>query len=100
MSTDAIKFLEKMNGRLTLGGSIWAIRKCDEISQIEFAKTLGVSKQYLCDLEHDRKRVSAKQAAKFAEVLGYPPVLFIKFALQDQLYHDGLKFEIELKAVA
>ena len=62
MTTNARKYLEKLVGRLTLGKAIRSIRLGEEESQVEFAKRLGVSKQYLCDLEHDRKIVSARKA--------------------------------------
>jgi DNA-binding transcriptional regulator YiaG len=49
--------LTKTGSSLTLGGLILAIRRSDEISQLDFAYKLGVSKQYLCDLEHDRNQL-------------------------------------------
>jgi len=52
----------------------------------------------LCDLEHDRKIVSAKKAKEFAETLGYSPEQFIALALQDSLEHDGIHMLVEVKA--
>jgi len=98
MTTSARKYLEKLVGRLTLGGSIRSIRQGDGESQIDFAKKLGVSKQYLCDLEHNRKIVSAKKAKQFATILGYPVEQFIALALQDSLEHDGIHMLVEVKA--
>lgn len=98
MSTDAKKFLEKDIGRLTLGMAIRSIRQGEGESQISFAERLGISKQYLCDLEHDRKIVSPKKAKQFADTLGYSPEHFIALALQDSLEHDGLFMKIEVKA--
>ncbi len=54
MTTNARKHLEKLVGRFNLRRAIRSIRQ-GKRSQIDFAKWLGVSKQYLCDLEHDRK---------------------------------------------
>ena len=69
-TNDVLTTLEKITGRrLTLGSAVWALRTTEEISQVAFAKKLGVSKQYLCDLDHDRKSVSPKQAEKFADCL-------------------------------
>lgn len=96
-----LKLLEKIaSKRLTLGSAIWAMRTSDGISQVEFAEKLGVSKQYLCDLEHDRKSVSVKQAAKFAKVLGHPVITFIQLAIQDQLNKENLKLKVKLQKVA
>lgn len=98
MSTDARKYLEQSVGRMSLGRAIRAIRQGEEESQISFAKRLDISKQYLCDLEHDRKIVSAKKAKQFAEILGYSPEHFIALAFQDSLEHDGIHMSVEVKA--
>ncbi len=98
MNTNARTHLESLVGRLTLGKTIRSIRQGEEESQIEFAQRLGVSKQYLCDLEHDRKLVSAKKAYQFAELLGYSPEQFISLAIQDSLEHDGIHMLVEVKA--
>lgn len=103
MSTkkNALELLEKISGRpLTLGSAIWSIRTSDELSQVEFAEKLAVSKQYLCDLEHDRKSVSLKQAAKFAKLLGHPTITFVQLAIQDQLNNEKLKLKVNLQEVA
>ena len=36
---------------------------CDKISQSEFARTLGVSRSHLCDVEKGRKVVSPEHEA-------------------------------------
>lgn len=98
MNTNAREYLEKSVGRLTLGKAIRSIRQGEGTSQVEFAKQLGVSKQFLCDLEHDRKIVSAKKAKQFAENLGYSTEQFIALALQDSLEHDGFHMIVDVKA--
>ncbi|HLB43010.1 MAG TPA: helix-turn-helix transcriptional regulator [Gammaproteobacteria bacterium] len=99
MSTDALLELEKVSGKkLTLGNFIWSIRMCDEINQADFAKKLGVSRQYLCDLEHGRKSVSPKKAKQFAKKLGYSEKQFIALAVQDTLERDGIHLKVILKA--
>lgn len=98
MTINARKYLEKLVGRLTLGRAIRSIRQGKGESQIDFAKKLGVSKQYLCDLEHNRKIVSAKKAKQFATILGYPVEQFIVLAIQDSLEHDGIHMLVEVKA--
>ena len=99
MSTDALSSLEKISGKkLTLGKLIWSIRMCDEISQVDFAEKLGVSKQYLCDLERGRKSVSPKKAQSFAKKLGYSQEQFIALAIQDALKQDGIHMQVIVKA--
>ena len=101
MSTRALQEVEKISGKkLTLGNLLSTIRTCDELSQADFAKKLKISRQYLCDLEHGRKSLSAKKAQEFSEKLGYSTKQFIALALQDSLEQDGIFFNVELKAVA
>lgn len=101
MSIKTLKKLEEIAGeRLTLGKAIWALRSCDEVSQNAFSKILGVSRQYLCDLEHNRKEVSAKKAAEFAHKLGHSERQFIRLAIQDTLARQGLMYNIELRDAA
>ncbi|MDO8953427.1 MAG: helix-turn-helix transcriptional regulator [Gammaproteobacteria bacterium] len=97
MTTNALEYFEKKLGKLTFGKMLWSLRKCDEISQTEFAKKLGVSKQYLCDIEKERTGVSVEKAQEMAKTLGYSEKQFIRLALQDQLTHAGIKFEIHLE---
>ena len=98
MSTNARQYLEKISGKLTLGSAIRSIRLCEGESQTAFAKKLDVSTQYLCDLEHNRKIISAKKAKKFADILGYSPEQFVALAIQDSFNHDGIHMLVEVKA--
>ncbi len=95
------KFLEKLiGGRLSLGDAIRNTRECDEMSQVNFAKKLGVSKSYLSDLENDRKEVSPKKAAEFARILEDSEAQFVRLAIQDMLIRQGLHYTIELHKAA
>ncbi len=98
MTINAREYLEREGGRLTLGRTLRSIRLGEDESQTVFSKKLGISTQYLCDLEHDRKIVSAKKAKHFADVLGYSVEQFIALAIQDSLEHDGIHMSIEVKA--
>ena len=96
--SDAVKFLEGIAGPLTFGGLLEAIRKGEEMSQVDFADELEISKAHLCDIEKGRRFVSAERAASFAKKLGYSEKRFIKLCLQDQLKRAGLKYKVEIKA--
>ena len=100
MSISAKKYLEKKVGKLTLGMAIRSIRLSEEESQTAFAEKLGVSTQYLCDLEHNRKVVSPKKAKEFAEALGHSIEQFIALAIQDSLHDNGIRVTVEIKKVA
>ena len=79
---------------------IKAIRLGEEMTQVEFVNKLKISKQHLCDIEHGRKYVSPKLAAKYAVTLGYSRKQFIRLALQDELNRAGLEFEVEINKAA
>ena len=55
-----------------------------------------MSRQQLCDIEHDRKIVSPKLAAKYATTLGYPVPQFIRLALQGLLDRDNLDVAVDI----
>jgi len=97
--SDAVKFLEKLTGGpLTLGETLWSIRRCEEWSQTEFAKKLGVTTSHICDIEKGRKVVSPERAARFAKRLGYSEAQFVRLALQDMLKQSGLSYSVRLEA--
>jgi len=97
MSQKSLEFLEKITGKkVTFSNTLWAIRECEELSQSEMAKQLGVSRQYLCDIEHGRRAVSPSMAANFAIKLGYLPAHFIQLAMQDELNKAGLSFDVTI----
>ncbi|MDF1761326.1 MAG: helix-turn-helix transcriptional regulator [Coxiellaceae bacterium] len=101
VTNKTLKQLEKITGEtLTLGKLLWSIRMSDELTQVEFAAQLKMSKQQLCDIEHGRKPVSPKLAAAYASKLGYSEQQFVRLALQDILDRAGLNFEVELKKAA
>lgn len=97
-SKEAKKYLEKLTGRiLSLGGLLLSIRQGEEMTQIEFAKKLGISKQYLCDVEHGRRFISPKMAESFATTLGYSPEHFVRLCLQDMMDRDDLHLVVSVK---
>lgn len=97
-SVDALEFFESIDGPLTLGGMLWSIRMCDELSQTEFARMLGVNRSHICDIEKGRKIVSPERAATWARILGYPDTVFVKLALQEQLDKAGVKMNVQVDA--
>ena len=78
----------------TLGEFLKAHRLGEEMSQVEFAKELGISKQRLCDLEHDRSNVSIQLCIHFAEALEFPAEWLVKLSLQDQINKEGLSLKV------
>lgn len=97
ITAETLKKIEKLTGaKLTLGKLLWAIRQGDEISQIDFSAKLKISKQHLSDIENERKSVSPKLAAKYADILGYSQEQFIRLSLQDLVDRQGLNVLVEI----
>jgi len=91
------KFLHGLlGGPLTFGAAVEALRTRDEFSQAEFASKIGISRQYLCDVEKGRRLVSPTQAARFAKVFGHPPKVLVQLALQDSVRESGLKLKVSV----
>jgi transcriptional regulator with XRE-family HTH domain len=84
-SMDATKVLKKLRGGkpLALSQLLRSLRLCDELTQLEFAKKLGISKQNLSDIENGRKGISPGRAALFAKKLSYDQMIFVKLALKE-----------------
>lgn len=98
ITLNTLKSLEKITGGpLTFGKLIWAIRQSEEMSQVDFAEKLAISKQQLCDLEHGRKTVSPRLAERYAEKLGYSKEQFIRLCLQDMVDRAGLELTVDVK---
>jgi len=95
--SDARKFLEGLRGSpLTFGDMIESVRQCDEISQVELARKMEISRAHLCDIEKGRRTVTVERAAQFAKVLGYSVHQFVAVSLEDQLRKAGLKVKVHL----
>ncbi len=93
------KFLEKLTGGpLTMAEILKSTREGEELSQVEFAKVLGIPKQNLCDIEKGRRFISPDLAAKFAKKLGYSQKQYVRIALQDLLKRYGLNYAVHLDA--
>jgi plasmid maintenance system antidote protein VapI len=97
----AIRALERAAGEpLTLGSLLQAIRQSEEATLEAFAKSLGVTRANLCDIEKGRRGVSVERAAQWATTLGYHPMQFVQLALQAQVDAAGLKLQVGVKRAA
>ncbi len=98
--TLAKEAIRKVTGHISFGDMLCSHRINQDISQVQMADNLGISKQMLCNIEKGRKLVSVERAALFAKKLKMPPKVFAKYALQDQLIRAGLKGEVSINDVA
>lgn len=99
-SDSSVSDLERklLGGPLTFGQAVEALRVRDEITQVAFAKVIGISRQYLCDVEKGRRLVSPEQAARFAKAFGHPAHVLVQLALQDAVRASGLTLKVSVEA--
>lgn len=93
---DAVKATKDIWEKTTFGGLIRSLRIADEISQIDLAKKLKVSPQFLSDVEHNRKEIGIGFAKKASKELGYPIEIFLELLIRDQLRSQKLHFEVKI----
>lgn len=94
---DALEATKDVWEKMTFGGLIRSLRTSDEISQVELAKKIGVSKQFLSDVEHNRKEVGIGFAKKISATLGYSIEPLLELLIRDQLKRQRLNYIVELK---
>jgi transcriptional regulator with XRE-family HTH domain len=101
MTTKKIKYglkeLIRDYGPLTFAGLIESHRLCEEMSQKDFAKKLGIAPSTLCDLEKGRKIPTPKRAAAIAKKLGMFEMTWITAALQDELRANKMNYIVKLE---
>ena len=93
-----LRDLEKGSGPMTVGLLLKAFRECDELSQVEFAQKLGISRANLCDIEKGRTMVSLERAARFAKILGVTEAGVVIMAIHDQLRSAKIKVKLDIRA--
>ncbi len=92
-----LKDLEKRLGKLTVCEFVPTWRSTKELTQKELGKRLGISIANLCDIEKGRQLVSPAKAEQIAKVLGVPPQLLVKLALEEELEDAGLKYSVDVQ---
>lgn len=75
-----------------------SIRLCDEESQTDFAKKLGISRAHLCNIEKGRRTVNFARAYAWGKKLVFSPDQFVELAIQSDLDRDKLPFKVSLSA--
>jgi transcriptional regulator with XRE-family HTH domain len=93
----ALEVLFKLTGEhFSFSMEMRAMRSRDDLTQEEMAKKLGVSKQYLSDIENKRRFVSVEKAAEYARKLKESERFYVMLALQDMINNCGLKYKVDV----
>jgi transcriptional regulator with XRE-family HTH domain len=99
-SLNALEATKEIWNEMTFGGLVRSLRISDEITQVELANRVGVSKQFLSDVENNRKDVGIAFAKKVSDALGYSIEPLIELLIRDQLRRQHLDYIVELKHVS
>ena len=90
--------IENLYGPITFGNLLKAHREADELSQVEMAKKIKLSKHALNDIESGRKIPSISRAVALAKKVGILPELAVELVLQDQLDREKLKMTVKISS--
>lgn len=96
-TVNALEATKHVWEKMSFGSLVRSLRLSDEITQVELAKKVGVSKQFLSDVEHNRKDVGISFAKKISEALEYSIEPLIELLIRDQLRRQHLNYTVELK---
>ncbi len=96
MSTKRLRdILEKDLGPMNFGSFLRGARTSKDLSQVDMAEFLGISKSTLCDIEKGRQAVTPALAAKIAKRCGLSELVAVETAVNDQLRRAGLKMTVK-----
>ena len=99
-SKNAKEVMDKISGPLKFGSLLHSLRICDEVSQAELARRVGVSRGLICDIEKGRRDATIEIVVKFAKALGYPAEGFVSVLLQEQIRRAKLNFKVTVSKAA
>lgn len=81
---------------LTIGEFIRDMRLCEEVTQTELAKRLGISKQALSDIEHNRKPVGVQFIKKFCNEINIEPEPLLKIYFRNLMKKTHQKMKEDM----
>lgn len=101
MSIREVKsILEKISGPFTFATYLLGVRTTLDMSQVEMAKKLGITKAALCELEKGRTFVSPATAVRYAKKLGFSVTVALEACFQDQLRKAKIKKRVRIEEIA
>jgi DNA-binding XRE family transcriptional regulator len=95
---EANKVFEKVNGPFSFATFMLGIRTTLNLTQVEMANKLGISKAALCEIEKGRTHVSAQAAVRYAKRAGFSETVALEACFQDQLRKAKIKKRVRIEA--
>ena len=97
---EANQVFEKVHGPFSFATFMLGIRTTLDLSQVEMAKKLGISKAALCEIEKGRTHVSPQSAVRYAKKAGFSESVALEACFQDQLRKAKIKKRVRIENVA
>lgn len=97
---EASKVLAKNYGQFTFATFMLGARTTLDLTQVEMAKKIGISKAALCEIEKGRTLVSPKSAVTYAKKAGFSMTLALESCLQDQLRKAKINKRVRIQDAA
>lgn len=97
---EANQVFEKVNGPYTFATFILGIRTTLNLTQVQMAKKLGISKAALCEIEKGRTLVSVHAAVRYAKKAGFSTIVALEACFQDQLRKANIKKRVRIEDAA
>jgi DNA-binding XRE family transcriptional regulator len=94
---EANRVFEKVNGPFTFATYMLGIRTTLDLTQVQMAKKLGISKAALCEIEKGRTHVSAQSAVRYAKRAGFSEMVALEACFQDQLKKAKIKKRVRIE---
>ena len=97
---EASKVLSKVHGPFTFATFILGARTTLDLTQVQMAARIGISKSALCEIEKGRTLVSPKSAVSYAKKAGFSMTLALESCLQDQLRKAKINKRVKIQDAA
>lgn len=97
---EARQVFEKIHGPFTFANFMVGSRTTLNLTQVEMAKKLGISKAALCEIEKGRTLVSPEAAVRYAKKAGFSETVALEACFQDQLRKAKIKKRVKIENVA
>ena len=98
--SEAKSAFEKVNGPFTFATFMLGARTTLDLSQVEMAKKLGISKAAHCEIEKGRTLVSPQAASKYSKKAGFSESVALEACFQDQLRKAKIKKRVRIEEAA
>jgi DNA-binding XRE family transcriptional regulator len=95
---EAHQVFKKVNGPFSFATFMLGIRTTLDLSQVEMAKKVGISKAALCEIEKGRTHVSPQAAVRYAKRAGFSETVALEACFQDQLRKAKIKKRVRIEA--